>query len=58
MEFGKVSEEYFYRKGKVIEKDYYFKDYCVILENGMEEWFDEKDLMKINRKGRNFNGIF
>lgn len=49
VEFGKATKKYFYEKGKVIEKDYYFKDYCVLVGNGIEEWFNERDLIKINK---------
>ena len=41
---GKCSEKYIHELGVIVEKDSYFKDYCVLLENGAEEWFDEKDL--------------
>ena len=44
---GKCSKKYFHELGVIVEKDSYFKDYCVLLENGAEEWFDEEDLEKI-----------
>lgn len=33
--------------GRVICRDPYFLDYNVILENGEEDWFDERYLIKV-----------
>ncbi len=44
---GKITEDYICKKGKIVEKDYYYKDYCIKFEDGSEEWFDEKDLQKV-----------
>ena len=44
---GKLLEEKYVGIGIVIEKDDHFKDYCVRLEDGTEEWFDEENLEKI-----------
>ena len=44
---GKITGKYFYKFGTVVEKDYYYKDYCVKFEDGFEEWFSENDLEKI-----------
>ena len=44
---GKGTEKKFHRIGIVIEKDYYYKDYCIRFEDGTEEWFDEEDLNKV-----------
>lgn len=44
---GKCSEQKYIGIGIVIEKDYYYKDYCVKFEDGTEEWFEETDLEKI-----------
>lgn len=44
---GKDSGEKYNVLGIIIEKDSYYKDYCVRLENGKLEWFEEKYLEKI-----------
>lgn len=45
---GEVTGKYICERGKIVEKDYYYKDYCVKFKNGTEEWFKEKDIRKIN----------
>ena len=44
---GKCSGKNFCEIGIVVEKDSYYRDYCVKMENGIEEWFDENFLEKI-----------
>lgn len=44
---GKVSEKFICKIGKVVEKDYYYKDYCVKFKDETEEWFSEKDIHKL-----------
>jgi len=44
---GKNSEKMICALGIVVEKDYYYKDYCIRFEDGTEEWFEETDLEKI-----------
>ena len=44
---GKCTEKEYHKIGVVIEKDYYYKDYCIRFEDGTEEWFDEENLEKM-----------
>ena len=49
--YGKVSGKYFDRKrGRIICKDPYYKDYNVKFSDGTEEWFNEKDLRKSRKE--------
>lgn len=52
---GKVSEKRMLKYGIIIEKDYYYKDYCIRFENDKEEWFSEKDIIKIVKNGGSRN---
>lgn len=47
---GGITEKYICKKGKIVEKDYYYNDYCVKFKDGTEEWFKEKDISKIDEK--------
>lgn len=48
---GKSTEKLYFGKGIIVEKDYFYKDYCIRLKDGSEEWFDERDLYKILKNG-------
>lgn len=51
--FGKNSGKYYSRKrGHVICRDPYYKDYNIIFPDGTEDWFNEEDLRK-SRKEKN-----
>ena len=41
--YGKVNE----KLGFVIERDEYFKDYYIDLNNGKKDWFESKDITKV-----------
>lgn len=45
---GKVTEKQVNRIGRIIEKDYYYKDYCIKFDDDSEEWLDENSIYKIN----------
>lgn len=47
---GEVTQKYICKIGKVVEKDYYYQDYCIKFEDGTEEWMKEKDIQKIKVK--------
>lgn len=50
---SEVTQKYICKIGKVVEKDYYYQDYCIKFEDGTEEWMKEKDIQKILRKKKN-----
>lgn len=44
---------YKYKKGKIIEKDYFYHDYLIEFSNGSLDWLNEdslKPIRKYNRK--------
>ena len=44
---GKCNNKAYYkRKGRIICRDSYYKDYNVQLEDGTEDWFDREYLFK------------
>lgn len=53
---GKNTEKYYYRKrGYVICRDPYYKDYNIRFPDGTEDWFDTESLRK-SRKENKENG--
>ena len=40
------NKKYYKRKGKIICRDPYYKDYNIKLEDGTEDWFDKKYLFE------------
>ena len=51
---GKKDGKFYKNKpGIVIERDIYYKDYCVKFEDGTEDWFEQDNLRKpYKRKGK------
>ncbi len=50
---GKNSGKYYYKKrGYVICRDPYFKDYNIRFLDETEDWFDEKSLRKLRRENK------
>lgn len=53
MVFGKINNSYYYkRKGVVICRDPYYKDYNIKFDDGSEDWFDEEYLTKLRKEKR------
>jgi len=54
---GKMYNKLYYKcSGKVINRDPYFMDYCVKLDNGIVEWFDEECLYKMRQRRKKNEG--
>jgi len=54
---GKMFNKFYYKsKGKVINRDPYFKDYCVKIDKGINDWFDEECLHKMRQRGKKNEG--
>lgn len=52
---GKENGKFYYEeKGKVINRDPYYKDYNILFKDGKSDWFDEIYIRK-RRKRKNGN---
>ncbi len=45
---GKNKKIEYCQKAWIVEKDSYYKDYCVAFQDGSQEWFDEKNIYIID----------